>query len=236
VLLWLRRYPEARQASDYALRISSASPDVVDIKVVTFLGQGDLAGARAVLRDAPAELEPARLIAHTASYFNLFWMLEDGQQRFLLRLSPRAFDEDRGLWALTLAQTHALRGNTVLARAYADSARMALQSAASLNPEDGVMRANLALALALSGRRAEALREGELAVRLEPIATNGITGPLVQHLLVVTYVTVGDHEAALDRLEPLLRIPYYVSPSWLRIDPTLRPLRSNPRFRNLVGA
>jgi TolB-like protein/Flp pilus assembly protein TadD len=178
VLLWLRRYPEAREASDYALRISSASPDVVDIKVVTFLGQGDLAGARAVLRDAPAELEPARLIAHTASYFNLFWMLEDEQQRFLLRLSPRAFDDDRGLWGLTLAQTHALRGNTVLARAYADSARMALRSAASLNPEDGVMRANLALALALSGRRAEALREGELAVRLEPIATNGITGPL----------------------------------------------------------
>ena len=235
VLLWLRQYPEARAASDYALSLSSASPDVLDIKLATFLGEGDVAGARAVLRDPPPGLEPTRLIAHVGWYFNLFWILDDEQQRLLLRLTPGPFDDDRGLWGLTLAEIHDLRGNAAAARAYADSARIAFEAAVAANPEDGVMRGNLSLALALAGRRAEAVREGEAAVRLEPIATNGMTGPIVQHTVVLMYLALDDHDAALDRLEPLLRSPYYVSPAWLRIDPTFTPLRSNPRFRALVA-
>jgi serine/threonine-protein kinase len=233
-LLWLRRYPEARAASDHALRISRASPDVVDIKIAAFLGEGNLTGAREVIRTALVGLERGPLVAHIASYFGLFWVLDEKQQRFLLRLSPRAFNDDLGLWALTLAQTHALQENAVLARAYADSAQTPLRMAVTVNPDDGVLHANLALALALAGHRAEALRAGELAVRLEPIETNGMTGPLVQHLLVLTYMTAGDYDAALDRLEPLLRIPYYLSPAWLRIDPTLRSLRSDARFQRLA--
>jgi serine/threonine-protein kinase len=234
VLLWLRRYPDARAMADSALSLSGASPDLLDVKVGTFLGQGDLAGARAALRDAPSELEPTRIIAHIGAYLNLYWVLNDEQQQLLLRLGPGPFDNDRGIWGLALAQTHALRGNAAAARAYADSALPSLERAAASRPEDGIVHANFALALALAGRRAEAVREGELAVKFEPIATNGITGPIVQHYVVLTYLALGEREAALARLEPLLRAPYFLSPAWLRIDPTLAPLREHPRFRKLM--
>jgi hypothetical protein len=72
-------------------------------------------------------------------------------------------------------------------------------------------------------------------MRLEPISTNGITGPLVQHYAVLTFLAMGDQQAALDRLEPLLRVPYFVSPAWLRIDPTLAALRNSPRFQKLLA-
>jgi hypothetical protein len=59
--------------------------------------------------------------------------------------------------------------------------------------------------------------------------------PYIQLQLARIYLLVGEPETALDQLEPLLRIPYYLSPGWLRIDPTFDPLRNNPRFKKLVA-
>ncbi|HUR93677.1 MAG TPA: protein kinase [Gemmatimonadales bacterium] len=233
-LLWLRRYPEARAMADSALRLSGASPDVLEMKAATYLGEGNLEGARAALREAPQELELSRRLAHAGAYFNIFWVLPEEHQQLLLRLGPGPFNNDRGMWGLALAQTHAVRGNAAAARAYADSALAATERATKANPRDGILRGSYALALALAGRREEAVREGERAIQLEPIATNGITGPIVQHFLVLGYLALGEHEAALDRLEPLLRVPFYLSPAWLRIDPTLAPLHDNPRFKKLI--
>jgi hypothetical protein len=57
----------------------------------------------------------------------------------------------------------------------------------------------------------------------------------IQHQLVRIYLLVGEPEKALDQLEPLLKMPYYLSPGWLRIDPTFAPLKGNPRFERLVA-
>ena len=37
------------------------------------------------------------------------------------------------------------------------------------------------------------------------------------------------------RLEPLLQMPYYLSPGWLRIDPAFTELKGNPRFEKLLA-
>ena len=235
VLLWMRRYPEARAMADSALRLSGASPDVVEMKAASYLGEGDLTRARAALHDAPEEIELSRRLAHAVAFFNLFWVRDDEEQQLLLRLSPGAFNNDRGMWGLALGQTHALRGDAAAARAYADSALPSLQRVTAANAGDGILRSSLAVALALAGHRDEAVREAERAIQLEPIATNGITGPIVQHFVVLTYLAVGDRQKALDRLEPLLQVPFYVSPAWLRIDPTLRALRNEPRFKRLAA-
>jgi hypothetical protein len=49
------------------------------------------------------------------------------------------------------------------------------------------------------------------------------------------YLLAGEPEKALDQLEPLLKMPYFLSPGWLRIDPTFAPLRGNTRFERLVA-
>jgi hypothetical protein len=61
-------------------------------------------------------------------------------------------------------------------------------------------------------------------------------GAYDRHQLVRIYILVGEPEKAIDQLEPLLKTPYYLSPGWLRIDPTFDPLRKNPRFQRLTGA
>jgi hypothetical protein len=50
------------------------------------------------------------------------------------------------------------------------------------------------------------------------------------------YLLVGEPERPLDRLEPLLKMPYYyLSPGWLKIDPTFDTLRGHPHFERLVN-
>ena len=41
-------------------------------------------------------------------------------------------------------------------------------------------------------------------------------------------------QLAMYQLEPLLKMPCYLSPGWLRIDPTFDRLRKNSRFQKLA--
>lgn len=56
------------------------------------LAQGDLAGARAVIRSAPTEVEPPTLAACFGFYLDLVWVLDDDQQRRARTRPQRAAD------------------------------------------------------------------------------------------------------------------------------------------------
>ncbi len=75
----------------------------------------------------------------------------------------------------------------------------------------------------------------EILGPLNPVSKDALAGAYEQHQLTRIYMLVGEPEKALDQLEPLLKIPYYLSPRWLAIDPNFDPLRKNPRFQKLVA-
>jgi tetratricopeptide (TPR) repeat protein len=232
-LLHLRRTGEAREAGDRGLALAPANLDLIGLKATTFLQGGDLAGARAFLAATPKEVEPTDLVSSLAGGYDLIWVLDDAQRDVLLRLTPNAFDGDRSTWAIVLAQAWALRGDQPKCREYAEEARKAY-AAQSAETRDGQPNVYLGLALAYLGRKAEAVREGERSVALVPIEMQHFPGPGIQHQLVRIHVILGNHERALDLLEPLLKVPYYLTPAWLRIDPNFDPLRGNPRFDKLA--
>jgi tetratricopeptide (TPR) repeat protein len=166
----------------------------------------------------------------------LYWVPDDAGQRYLLTLRPETFGGDRAPWAVCLAETYALRGDVQRARIYADSARIAFGAVLASAPEDAQSQAELGVALAILGRKSEAIAEVQRAVSAVPMAADGYSGPYYQHLLVRVYLLTGEPDKALDALEPLLKVPYYLSPGWLRIDPAFASLRGNPRFERLIAA
>src|SRR6266511_1443383 len=148
---------------------------------MVYLAQGDLAAARSVFAAAPKDIDPTNYVAYIATFWDLFWVLEPEQQALLLRLSPRPFDDDVGNWGLALAGTHALRGDEKRTRAYADSARAALEQQLKVAPEDAQRRVLLGVALAYMGRKAEAIHEGERGVALLPASKDAFSGAYNQH-------------------------------------------------------
>lgn len=143
VLLFLRRYPEARQVIDAGLVLSPDNLSLIERRAMTFLGEGNLASARDYLVGRPGGVEPTELVAYVALYWDLGWVLTDEQRDVLLRLTPAAFDDDRGGWGLCLAQVSWWRGDVAQARKYAEEARKAFEDQLREAPDDAQRHAVL---------------------------------------------------------------------------------------------
>jgi TolB-like protein/Flp pilus assembly protein TadD len=231
-LLWLRRYDEAVEALDAAAALQPSNLSLVEAKSMVRLARGDLAAARAVLVQPPADVDLPTFVAYMATYWDLYWVLDDEQRVLLKRLTPASFDGDVGSWGLALAGVYEMERDRRRAAAYGDSARAAFEQQLYAAPENAQLHALLGVALGYAGRKEAAIREGERAVALDSSQTQ--QGKYFQHQLARIYILTGQPEKALDRLEPLLKKPYYLSPGWLRIDPNFDPIRKHPRFVKLV--
>jgi tetratricopeptide (TPR) repeat protein len=233
--LWLRRYPEATATTDRALALAPDNLTVIETKAMVSLAQGDLPGAQAALRAAPPSVDRTALAAFLGNFWDLYWVLDTDMRQRLLAASSAPFGGDPVPWTTVLTETNALQGDKAKTRRFADSARRDYEAVLRATPQDAQMTGEYGLMLAYLGRKDDAIRSAERAVALGPIAQDGYSGPYYQHLLVRTYLLTGEPEKALDALEPLLKVPYYLSPGWLKIDPTFAPLRGNPRFEKLVA-
>jgi eukaryotic-like serine/threonine-protein kinase len=234
LLLWRREYAEALTTAEQSLAIAPASLELIQSRAMIFLARGELPRARAALAQPPEGIDLPSFVVFMANFWDLFWALDDEQRALLKRLRPSAFDNDAGAWGVVLASVYAIEGDRRRAAAYGDSARVAFEQQLTASPEDAQRNVFLGLALAYAGRKAEAIQAGLHGVSLRPIASDAQNGTYYQHQMARIYTLVGEPEKALDMLEPLLKIPYYLSPGWLKIDPTFAPLRGNPRFERLV--
>ena len=104
------------------------------------------------------------------------------------------------------------------------------------HPRDPRVHSALGMAYAGLGRKAEAVREGKLAVELWPTSKDALDGPAFVLDLARIHTMVGDYDSAMERIEYLFSIPWgALSVPLLRLDPRFDPLRDHPRYKNLVA-
>jgi len=160
--------------------------------------------------------------------------------RILRRVFPDHFDivRDRPSdtvsvhYYIARAGLAAKKGQTSLATALYDSAWVVLET--EYQGQSHNRAALCGLVQAGLGNKSEAIRFSELAEDLMPVGRDALIGTRTVTLAAEIYVTVGDYEAAIDRLDYLLSIPSHISVPLLRIDPIWDPLRDHPRFQALL--
>ena len=232
-LTWARRFPEAEEMSRKALAIGPADISALQYAVLLRLAQGDLEGARAITRSIPPEARLPELLAYWSTNFPISgWFLDDEHKQLLLRMPVTAFANRRDDRWLAFMFLSLQRGDSARARAYADSALTIAEPAVRANPIPA-MEIGIAWIHAVQGRKAQAIREGEAALASK--GNDALFGQQIRHSLIFIYLLAGEREKALDQIEAFQRIPYYMTPGWIRIDPMLASLRDHPRLKKLIA-
>jgi len=235
VLLSLHRYPEARAAAEKGLAASGDNLSLIEDRALSYAGEGDSAGIRASLRDLSGTVDRAALVAYVSNYWDAYWMLDSADVALLHTLPVASFDGDRSVWSITQAESYWLRGDSATARAFADTGVVSIDRAAKDTPPSWQSHLFRGLMLAFMGKRGDAIHErdqglaGALATR-----DQWSTIPYSHHVAARIDLALGDRDAAIAELREILSKPYFISPAWLRIDPTWNPLRGDARFEKLA--
>lgn len=232
-----RDYPRAESLYNHAIALSPDGVRPYFHKALMYLRRdGYTKQARAVLDEAQrvglGDTPEIRFARMQVAIFDrryeeaLRWLsgfpdVFADQQRFITRASA-------------YAQVYGLMQRPRLERAYADSARRVLLARLREQPDDSRLYSALGLVYASLGQKHEAIREGERGVALRPISKDTYQGYYRAWDLARVYIMVGEYDAAIDGLEHLVSLPGYLTPAWLRADPTWDPLRNEPRFQRLV--
>jgi serine/threonine-protein kinase len=232
----LRRYPEELVAWDRTLSLAPDNLGTIQGKAFAFMSMGALDSVHALVEQKLKIVDTTALLVRFALYQETMWALPPALWPRIPKLTVADFGGDKGHWGLKIGHTYRLMGDTARGRAFGDSALVAFDAQLRDFPERAQLRELRGRALALGGHRQEAIAEAERSLKLRETSLDASIRPYVHFQVARILMQSGEYERALDLIEPLLTAPASdLTPAYLRIDPTFRPLYGNRRFERLAG-
>jgi tetratricopeptide (TPR) repeat protein len=231
------RYREAIEAYRKELVLA---PDLVQPRLSLawsyLLWTGELDTLRAVLRGLPVDADPGMGGSSVGENRLELLLMERRPDSVLalLRLMPRATGasaEATLARVRSAALAHALRGDTVAARAAYDTAAAILTSQERGHPEDSDLHGVRGVVLASLGRRAEALREALWLAQSDAYREDADVAAVRGEILG----RLGETDAALADVERALARPSTVTAPLLRLLPNWDFMRGDRRFQVLLA-
>lgn len=234
----VRDFAAAARTFDRAIALVPNSFEAKSLRAgIDIEWKGDLTPMRNLLASLPPDFESFGMVALA---------------RFNLSFFERKFDEAlAALWRSPLenlhgqtstplpksflaAQVYRLLPDPDKARAEYEHALGIAQRAVEESPQDAARHALLGLIYAGLGRKEEALRAGNRALKLLPESKDAMDSPILVTSMARIHAITGNAEKAIDLLQHLLQIPAGLTVHEIRLDPTWDVLRENPRFQGLI--
>jgi TolB-like protein/Flp pilus assembly protein TadD len=234
-----RDYEQAEKVLDRGIEAAPKSLSLHGIKAkIALESKGDVAFVEKMLEKVPAGVDPEGFV--TFGRFNILMLQRKFQEALALTQSiPDGLVHTDGTAPVPKAM---LEGNAYLglkdetkAKAAYEKALPQLEELVREVPDDPSRHAILGGALAILGRKDEAVREGKRAVELKPESKDAFDGPMFTIALAQIYTWTGDKDQALQLIEKSLTTPNGLTAPILKLDPVWDPLRDDPRFQALIS-
>jgi serine/threonine-protein kinase len=231
----LHNHVKANEYFDRSIALAPDQQGAYAFKALNYWrGWGDTKQSRATL-----EAMPKRVNRFSCFFWISQELLERNWQAALDRLAAQPYEVFELPSAVLPKEylaglVYSATGQPELAQRAFESALILLGKEVAERPDDARVHSTLGLVYARLGRKEEAIREGQLGVELYPISRDAMHGPEFVGYLAEIYMVIGNHEAALDKIEYLLSIPGALCVPMLRLNPTWDPLRDHPRFQRLL--
>ena len=107
-----------------------------------------------------------------------------------------------------------------------------METALKTQPNRANLWANIALAHALLGEKAEALSAAQKSADLLPESRDAIAGPANSITCLVAFAWVGEKDRALSELQRLFKVPFGANPYVCRY--SVHPLLDDPRYTKMI--
>jgi len=240
----LRRYPEAKATLERVLEITPEDVSTASsAALVDLLWRADTAPLHQFIEQLRDE-RPATLADAADNWFDCTLAERDwpAAEQALTALGNNPFWGDGGA---TLSRQF---GEGLLARAMHDEARARKAFTAARLEQEEVMQKQkdyapalcfLGLIDAALGNQEAALQEGRRAMELEPVEKDSFTAQSLMAYFALIAAWVGEKDLALQQLAAAAPTPgasLIASYGMLKLSPFWDPLRSDPRFEQIVAS
>lgn len=231
----MKRYQDAETYLDKGIQLGPQQVYVYGMKRRnTLLWKGDLMECRKILEAMPQK-EPA--------FYNAFWLSQEIVERKyeaaldrLNRITIEVFQEEANFTPKSLLRADILSymKKDSLARSEYEKAAIFLESQVKERPENAAVFAALGKAYAGLGRKEDAIREGKKAMEMLPLSVDKFMAPIYIVDMAEIHTKLGDLDQAFNEIEQVLSMPFSFSVKSLELLPTWDPLRSHPRYKQII--
>jgi len=237
--LAVRDYATAARIFDRAVKAAPETFTIRELRArVDFYSKGDLRPMQGLLAALPENIDPNGSI--TLARFN-YKMYERKFDEVLGILERSPAEKSRGETSAPIskaflrATVYAAMKDGARARTNYEEAREKAETAVRESPDDGPRHALLGLIYAGLDRCDEAVAEGKRAVELLPESKDAFDGPILVMSRARISMVCRDFDTAIALLDRSLQTPAGATIPELRLDPIWDPLRSDPRFQQMLA-